>query len=60
MPNSGEKKIVESISSRKTEHHLEGGGCHPTVKNSDPKLFQSKTTAETKMENRLRERKSSD
>ena len=39
---------------------MEGGGCHLTVKNSDPELFLSKRTAGTKMKKRLRERKSSD
>jgi hypothetical protein len=32
MPNSGEKEFIESTSSRKTEHQVEGWGCHPTVK----------------------------
>jgi hypothetical protein len=39
---------------------MEGWGCHTTVKNSDPELFLSKRTAETKMERSLRERQSSD
>ena len=39
---------------------MERWGCHPIVKNSDPELFLSKRTAETKMEKRLRERRSSD
>ena len=60
VPNSGERELVESISSRKTGHQVEGWGCHSTVKNSDPELFLSKRTAETKMEKRLRERRSSD
>jgi hypothetical protein len=55
MPNSGERKIVESTSSRK--HQVEGWGCHPTVKNSDPELFLFKRTSETKMEKKVRERK---
>ena len=49
-----------STSSRKTGHKVEGWSCHPTVKNSDPELFLSKRTAETKMEKRLWERRSSD
>jgi hypothetical protein len=53
-PNSGEKDISESTSSRKIDHQVERWGCHPTVKNSDPELF--KRTAWTKMEKRLRER----
>ena len=60
MPYSGERELVESTSSRKTGHQVEGWGCHPTVKNSDPELFLSKRTAGTKMEKRLRERRSSD
>ena len=60
MLNSGERKLVESTSSRKTGHQGEGWGCHPTVNNSDPELFLSKKIAGTTMENRLRERKLSD
>ena len=37
-PNSGEKDISESTSSRKIDHQVERWGCHPTVKNSDPEL----------------------
>ena len=55
-PNSWEKELVEPTSSRKTGHQVEGWGCHPTVKNSDPELFLSKRTAGTKMEKRLKER----
>ena len=32
MPNGGEKELVESTSSRKTEYQVEGWGCYPTVK----------------------------
>ena len=60
MPNSGERELVESTSSRKTGHQVEGWGCHPTVKNSDPELFLSERTAGTKMEKSLRKRRSSD
>jgi hypothetical protein len=60
MPNSEEKEVVESTSSRKTGHQVEGRGHHPTVKNSDPELFLSKSTAGRKMEKRLRGRSSSD
>ena len=42
MPNSAERELIESTSSRKTGHQVEGWGCHPTVKNSDPELFLSK------------------
>ena len=60
MPNSRERELVESTSSRKTGHQVEGWGCHPTVKNSDPELFLSERTAGTKMEKSLRKRRSSD
>lgn len=56
MPKSGKRELVESIYSRKTGHQVEGWGCHPTVKNSDPEFFLSKRTAGTKMEKRMRER----
>jgi hypothetical protein len=48
MPNSGERELVDSTSSRKTGHQVDG------VKNYDPELFLSKRTAGTKMEKRLR------
>jgi hypothetical protein len=60
MPNSGERELVEPTSSRKTGHQVEGWGCHLTVKKSYPELFLSKRTAGTKMEKRLRARRSSD
>jgi hypothetical protein len=60
IPYSGERKLVEPTFSGKTGHQVEGWGCHPTVKNSDPELFLSERTARTKMEMRLRERRSSD
>ena len=60
MPNSGEKELIESTSSRKTDHQVEGWGCYPTVNNSDPDLFLSKRTAGTKMEKKLRQTKSID
>ena len=53
-------ELVESTSSGGTGHQVEGWGCHPTAKNSDPELFLSKRIAGTKMENRLRGRRSSD
>jgi hypothetical protein len=59
MPHSGERELVKSTSIRKTGHQVEEWGCHHTVKTSDPELFLSKQTAETKMEKRLRERRSS-
>jgi hypothetical protein len=39
---------------------VEGWGCHPAIKNSDPELSLSKWTAGTKMEKRLRARRPSD
>jgi hypothetical protein len=48
MPNSGDKELVESTSSRKTGHQVEGWCCYPTVKNSDPELFLSKRTVSKK------------
>ena len=60
MPYSGERELVESTSRRKTGHQVEGRGCHPTVKTSDPELILSKRTAGTKIEKRLRERRLSD
>jgi hypothetical protein len=42
MPNSGERELVESISSRKTGQQVEGWGCHPIVKSSNPDLSLSK------------------
>jgi len=49
MPNSKDRKLVQSTSSRRSEHQVERWGCHPTVKNSDPELFLSKRTAGTKI-----------
>ena len=49
MPNSRKRELVETSSSRKTEHQVEGWGCHLTVKISDPELFLSERTAETKI-----------
>jgi hypothetical protein len=57
MPNSGEKELIESTSSRKTDHQVEGWGCYPTVNNSDPDLFLSKRTSGTKTEKIVRERR---
>ena len=39
---------------------MEGWGCYPTVKNSDLELSLSERTAGTKMEKRLREKRSGD
>jgi hypothetical protein len=58
MFNSGKRELAESTSSRKTGHQVEGWGCHPTVKNSDPELFLSKRTAGAKMEKKRKESRS--
>jgi hypothetical protein len=47
IPNNGERELIESTSSRKTGHQVEGWRCHPTVKNSGQELFLSKRTAGT-------------
>ena len=60
MPNSEERELIEPTSSRETGHQVDGWGCHPTVKNSDPELFLSQRTTGTKMKKRLRERWSSE
>jgi hypothetical protein len=61
MPNSGEKELVEFTSSRKTGRASNVGmGVAIPQSKTDPELFLSKRTAETKMEKRLRERRSSD
>jgi hypothetical protein len=52
--------IVLSTSSRKTGHQVEAWGCLPTIKNSNQGLSFSERTAGTKLEKRLRERRSSD
>ena len=38
---SGEREVIESTSSRKTGHPVEGWYCYPTVKYSNPELFLS-------------------
>jgi hypothetical protein len=48
MPYSRERKLVESTSSRKIRHQVEGWCCHAIVKNSDPELFLSERMAGTK------------
>ena len=60
MPNSGEMELKVFTSSRQIEPQVEGCGYEPTVKISDLELFQSKRSAGTKMEMRLKERESSD
>ena len=57
MSYSGERELVDSISSRKTEHQVEGWGCHHIVKTSDPEMFLSERTAGTKMEKKKPEEK---
>jgi hypothetical protein len=56
MPNSRERKLVESTSRRKTGNQVEAWGYYPTIKNSDPELFLSKTSAVTNMVKKVRER----
>jgi hypothetical protein len=58
MPYSGERELIDLTSSRRTGHQVKSWGCHLIVKNSDPELFLSKKTAGTKLEKRLREKKS--
>lgn len=53
MPNIRERELVESTSSRKSKHLVEGWGCNPTARNSDIKLFLSGRPTGTKMERRL-------
>jgi len=59
MSNSRERKHVGSTSSRKAGYQVEGWGCHPTVKHTDPELFLSERTAGSNMEKILRKRSSS-
>jgi hypothetical protein len=46
---------VESISSGKIGHQVEGWDCYLTVKSSDTELFLSKSTTGTEMERKQRE-----
>ena len=69
---SGDREVIESTSSRKTGHAVEGWYCYPTVKISHPELFlpnkqtkknknkKTKKTAGTKMEKGLSKWSSSD
>jgi hypothetical protein len=58
MPNSGNWELEESTSSRWPQD--EGWCYQSTVKISDPELFLSGRNAGTKMEKRLKERRSND
>ena len=60
MLYSAEREYVESISSGETVEQLEGWGCHPTVKSSDPELFLSEGISGTKMEKSMRESRFND
>lgn len=60
MTNNGEREHVESTYSIMTGHYMDGWDCHPKVKHSDPELFLSNRTSETKKEKRLRGRRFSD
>jgi hypothetical protein len=57
---SGERELIQSISSGGTGHPVKEWSCNPTVKSSDPELFLSKERAGTKMKNSMGERRSSD
>jgi hypothetical protein len=59
IPNSRERELIESTSSRKIGRQVKGWCCHPQSK-TDPELFLPKRTTETKMEKTLRERRSND
>ena len=58
MSYSGERELVEFTSNKKKRHQVEGWGCHPTVKNSDPELFLSERNAGTKLDKSLSKRRS--
>ena len=45
IPYIDERELLKFTSSRKTGHKVEGGVCHPTVKNSEPEFFLSERTA---------------
>ena len=60
MLYSGEGELVKSTSNGETGHQVKGWSCYSTVKSSDPELFLSEETHETKMEKSMRERRSSD
>jgi hypothetical protein len=47
MPTSGEIELVESTSSRKTGHQVEGWGCQSTELFLSKKNFRDKNGAET-------------
>ena len=53
-------ELVESTSSGGTGHQVEGWGCHPTAKNSDPELLPFLGSAGTKVEKSVKESRSSD
>jgi hypothetical protein len=59
MPNSGKRELVEPTSSRKTASSG-GMGLPSHSQKFDTELFLSKRTIGTKMEKRVRERRSSD
>ena len=61
MPNSEERELKESTSSRQTGPQVEEQQDYqPTVKISPLEMFLSKRTTRTKMEKRLKERQPSD
>ena len=60
MPNSGETEPEETTSGRKTGPPVQGWGHTLIFRYFYPTLFVSKRNAGTKMEQRLKERPSSD
>jgi hypothetical protein len=60
MANSGEMEPEETISSRYTGSSLEAWGCPQILKMFDPELFLSQGNADTKMEQRQKERPARD
>jgi hypothetical protein len=53
-PMAGRRNLM---SSRKTGHQVEGCGCHPTIKHSDPEFFLSEKTAGTKIEKKTKKKR---
>jgi hypothetical protein len=47
MPNSGERELAESTSSRKIGDQVEGWGCHLTARQNKQTKQANKTTTTT-------------
>lgn len=60
IPNSEEKELIESTSSRKSGHQWRAGVAITPSKNSVSELSLSKRTVKKKLEKRLRKMSSSD